>query len=49
MMYEYTARRHKTDGKLQHSEKLRPIAVAQLVEALLYKPEGHRFNFRWSL
>jgi len=22
-------------------------AVTQLVEALLYKPEGHRFNSRW--
>ena len=32
---------------------LRPITtlvahvVAQLVEALRYKPEGHRFNSRW--
>jgi hypothetical protein len=23
-------------------------AVAQLVEALCYNPEGHRFNSRWS-
>jgi hypothetical protein len=23
-------------------------AVAQLVEALLYKPEGRGFDFRWS-
>jgi hypothetical protein len=23
-------------------------AVAQLVEALLYKPESRGFNFRWS-
>jgi hypothetical protein len=32
---------------LQHNEQ-KQHAVAQLVEALRYKPKGHGFDSRWS-